>query len=184
MHRRGLIRLLEDYGRGHPAESAVVERFLAFVRGHERCFERDCFPGHVTGSAWLVNGAGTHVLLTHHKKLGRWLQLGGHADGETDPLLAATREAEEESGLAVEPVGEAVFDVDIHEIPARGPDPLHLHYDVRFALRCRENEDFRVSDESHDLAWVPLANLSEYTKEESVLRMARKWADSANFGVA
>ena len=58
----------------------------------------------------------------------------------------------------------------------QSPDPLHLHYDVRFALRCRENEDFRVSDESHDLAWVPLANLSEYTKEESVLRMARKWA--------
>jgi 8-oxo-dGTP pyrophosphatase MutT (NUDIX family) len=124
----------------------VVERFLAFVREHEHCFERECFPGHVTGSAWLVNGAGTHVLLTHHKKLGRWLQLGGHADGETDPLVAATREAEEESGLVVEPVREAVFDVDIHEIPARGPDPLHLHYDVRFALRCRENEDFRVSD--------------------------------------
>jgi hypothetical protein len=90
MHRRGLIGLLEDYGRRHPAESAVVERFLAFVREHERCFERDCFPGHVTGSAWLVNGAGTHVLLTHHKKLGRWLQLGGHADGGTRISGSAT----------------------------------------------------------------------------------------------
>ncbi|NIP15073.1 MAG: NUDIX domain-containing protein [Pseudomonadales bacterium] len=176
MHRRRLIGLLEDYGRGHPAETAVVGRFLAFVREHERCFERDCFPGHVTGSAWLVNGAGTHVLLTHHKKLDRWLQLGGHADGEADPLLAAMREAEEESGLVVEPVGEAVFDVDIHEIPARGRDPVHLHYDVRFALRCRGSEAFRVSDESHDLAWVPVADLSDYTREESVLRMARKWA--------
>jgi 8-oxo-dGTP pyrophosphatase MutT (NUDIX family) len=176
MHRRRLIALLDAYGDAHPAESAVVERFLSFVRAHERCFERDCFPGHVTGSAWLVNRPGTHVLLTHHRKLGRWLQLGGHADGETDPLLAATREAEEESGLAVEPVAEAVFDIDIHEIPARGADPVHLHYDVRFALRCSHTEEFRVSEESHDLAWVPVADLSDYTDEESVLRMARKWS--------
>ena len=174
MHRRKLVALLEDYALRHPGERAVASRFLDFVRAHERCFERDCWAGHVTGSAWLVNSTGDGVLLTHHRKLGRWLQLGGHSDGETDPLKVAVKEAEEESGLAVEPLDVGVFDIDVHQIPRRGRDPAHFHYDVRFALQTLHGDAFRVGPESHDLAWVPVADLSAYTDEESVLRMARK----------
>ena len=68
-----------------------------------------------------------------------------------------------------------VFDLDIHEIPARKQDPAHFHFDVRFALQVTGSEQFRVSPESLDLAWVPIAQLSDYTDEESMLRMARKW---------
>lgn len=175
MHRSKLIGQLQDYAARHPDEAATAERFLQFVHAHERCFERDCWAGHVTGSAWLVNRDRDRVLLTHHKKLDRWLQLGGHSDGMADPLAVAIREAEEESGLAVVALDSAIFDIDVHPIPARQADPSHFHFDVRFALQARAGEAFRVSDESHDLAWVAVRELGDYTREESVLRMARKW---------
>jgi 8-oxo-dGTP pyrophosphatase MutT (NUDIX family) len=175
MHRQPLLQLLADYARRFPSESAVVERFREFVQAEPRCFDRNLFAGHVTGSAWVVNHARDAVLLTHHRKLGRWLQLGGHSDGNPDPLAVAMTEATEESGLAVAPLSTSVFDLDVHEIPARGADPAHFHFDVRFALGVAGSEAFRVSAESLDLAWVPIARLADYTDEESMLRMARKW---------
>lgn len=175
MHRNPLLKLLHDYGRNHPQETAVTHRLMAFVRAHPDCCQNSLTIGHVTGSAWVVNEAGSHVLLTHHRKLDRWLQLGGHADGEMDLLAVAWREAREESGIvAIEPVTAAVFDLDIHPIPARGAVPAHDHYDVRFAFRVNGPAAFRVSDESHALAWMPIAELTK-TADESIGRMARKW---------
>ena len=119
--------------------------------------------------------AGAHVLLTHHAKLGRWLQPGGHSDGDPDTLAVALREAREESGLDVGALDDAIFDLDVHRIPALGREPAHLHFDVRFLVQAAHDR-FRVSDESHALAWVPAVGLGALTDEESVLRMARKWA--------
>ncbi|MBX3706223.1 MAG: NUDIX hydrolase [Pseudomonadales bacterium] len=175
MHRWPLLDLLADYVRRAPDELSTINRFREFVMAHERCFERDLWVGHVTGSAWVVNAARDRVLLTHHRKLGRWLQLGGHSDGNPDALQVALAEAREESGLAVAPLSGHVFDLDIHEIPARCADPAHFHYDVRFALQVMGGESFRVSRESLDLAWVPIERLEDYTDEVSMLRMARKW---------
>ena len=137
MHRRNLLAMLEEYRQRHPQEAATVDRFAAFVAGEPRCFERDCWSGHVTGSAWLVDPAGESVLLTHHRKLGIWVQLGGHSDGEPDTLAVAVKEAEEESGMSVEVLDERIFDIDIHEIPARKTDPAHYHFDVRFVLQAQ-----------------------------------------------
>lgn len=173
MDRAPLLKLLDDYAARWPAEMSTVTWFREFAQANNRCFERDCWAGHITGSAWLLNPRGTHVLLTHHRKLGRWLQLGGHSDGHADSLAVARREAEEESGLEVEVLDGRIFDLDVHEIPARGQDPAHYHFDVRYAFRAR-SEAFAVSAESLELAWVPLAGLETYTSEESVLRMARK----------
>jgi len=175
MHRDLLLDLLQAYAALHPEESETVQIFRSFVADNARCFERDLWAGHVTGSCWLVNGAGTHVLLTHHRKLGRWLQLGGHSDGDPQTLRVAVREAQEESGLRVRPLTEQIFDLDIHEIPARRVDPAHFHFDVRFALQTVGGDRFSVSDESLDLAWVPIGELETYTDEWSVLRMAEKW---------
>ena len=176
MKREPILQLLTDYLIRYPEEEAVIARFKGFVETHPECFERTLQVGHVTGSAWVVNEAGTHVLLTHHKKLNKWFQLGGHADGETDILKAALIEVEEESGLAAfEPCSKAIFDIDIHAIPARGGEPEHFHYDVRFTVKSTGGHEYVVSAESLDLSWVDIEKLAEYTQEESMLRMGRKW---------
>ena len=184
MHRSALKALLAAYRERRPEESDTILRFEAFVDAHPDCFHRSCQVGHITGSAWLVDAAGKRVLLTHHRKLGRWLQLGGHSDGDPDPLAVALREAREESGLAVRALDEAIFDLDVHLIPTRGPEPAHLHFDVRF-LVVAEHDRFRKNDESHALEWVPVTGVHALTREESVLRMARKWqARRAGAGLA
>ncbi|MDF7798730.1 NUDIX hydrolase [Pontiellaceae bacterium B1224] len=176
MHRNNLLQKLHAYRTQCPHETEAADRLIAFVESNPDCFERSLEIGHITGSAWVVNKAGTHVLLTHHKKLNMWLQLGGHADGNCDILDAALREAIEESGFqSLETVSTEIFDIDIHLIPKRKTEPAHYHHDVRFIFQCLENEDYVVSDESHDLAWVEIQALEDYTNEESMLRMAKKW---------
>ena len=174
MQRRKLLEALARYGERYPEEYATVERFTTLLNGHPNCFERDCWAGHITGSAWLVDPTQSQLLLTHHRKLNMWLQLGGHSDGETDTAAVAKREALEESGLPVHILSDEIFDIDIHKIPARKDDPAHEHFDIRFTLQT-ERDDFVVSAESIDLAWVPIEQLESYTNEESILRMRRKW---------
>ncbi len=153
----------------------MVDLLIGFVQQQPDCFERTCFEdGHVTGSAWIVCPNRRRVLLTHHRKLQKWLQLGGHSDGDANTLNVAQREAEEESGLRVKRIHDAVFDIDIHTIPARGEDPEHKHYDVRFLFEADDRAPLTISSESNDLTWISLKNLSTVTSEESVLRMARK----------
>lgn len=176
MHRNSILQQLEHYLNQYTDESAMVARYISFVKSNADCFERSLQIGHVTGSAWVVNNEGTHTLLTHHKKLNKWLQLGGHADGDADVLRVSKREVAEESGIAdVVSVGDGIFDVDIHLIPERGNEPEHYHYDVRYVLQVTGDEGYVVSDESHDLAWIEIVQLHKKTQEESMLRMARKW---------
>lgn len=176
MHRKPLLDQLTTYQAQHPAEAETVARFIRFVETQADCFERALLEGHVTGSAWIVDASGTRVLLTHHRKLDAWLQLGGHADGDPDVMAVAVKEAEEESGLCdFEAIAEGIFDLDIHPIPERKGVPEHLHYDVRYVLRANGSTDYVVSEESHDLRWVPLGEVSTLTTDESMLRMVRKW---------
>ena len=121
-----------------PAEAAVVRSFRgsAATNAASRSVPRERLAGHFTASAWLVDGAGERVLLTHHRKLDRWLQLGGHADGDRDFARVALREAEEESGLTGLSVEPAIFDLDAHWIPEHKDVPAHCHYDVRFVVRA------------------------------------------------
>lgn len=171
-----LASALADYRRRHPAEAASSALFGDFLASEGALFERSHPPGHFTGSAWLVSADGERVLLTHHRKLGRWLQLGGHADGDADLAQVALREAEEESGLVDLVVDAAIFDLDRHAIPARGSEPGHWHYDVRFVVRATGSEDFAVSEESLALAWKPVAEMAgDPSADESLRRMARKW---------
>ncbi len=176
MSREKLIGQLSDYLSRWGEEYETVQRFIDFVSSRSDCFERELSVGHVTGSAWVVNKECTHVLLTHHRKLNRWLQLGGHADGDSNTLHVALREVEEESGLErIQPIGDEIFDVDIHRIPARGHEAEHFHYDVRYAVQSLGDDHYKVSDESHDLGWIEIRNLDRVTDEVSMLRMAEKW---------
>ena len=167
---------LRDYADQYAGESTTAVLFADFLSSSRDVFERHHPPGHFTGSAWLVSADGRRVLLTHHRKLGRWLQLGGHADGDADLPRVALREAEEESGLSGLVVERDVFDLDRHAIPARGADPEHWHYDVRFVVRATGGEDFAVSEESLELAWRDIAAIADDpSMDESMRRMAGKW---------
>ncbi len=157
-------------------QADTVAQFSGFLHSHADVFERRHAPGHFTGSAWLVSADGTRVLLTHHRKLGRWLQLGGHADGDGDLARVALREAEEESGLHGLTVEESIFDLDRHRIPARGDEPEHWHYDVRYVVRAGADERFVISPESHALAWRDIAELAaDPSFDTSLRRMAGRW---------
>ena len=96
----GFAHALAAYAARWPEESATVALFAELLGDARDPFLRERLAGHFTASCWLVDRGGGRVLLTHHKKLGFWLQLGGHADGERDLRRAALKEAEEESGLA------------------------------------------------------------------------------------
>jgi 8-oxo-dGTP pyrophosphatase MutT (NUDIX family) len=183
MDREGLVRLLDRYAKRHPDELETIVRVRRLLSDREGAFHRDCFvPGHITSSAWIVSYESGAALLTHHRKLERWLQLGGHADGETDVLASAFREAEEESGLrGFESVpvagGTEILDVDVHEIPAHGDEPAHEHHDIRFLLRVSEEQPIeRQVAESKEIRWFPAEGITTLFDEESLARMARKAA--------
>lgn len=199
---------LIEYARRWPAEAEHTQPFLdlldeappadADAQAVERraddavqhalsarayAFTRDRLAGHFTGSAWLVDRAGGRVLLTHHRKLGRWLQLGGHADGDVELAQVALREAQEESGLTGLSVEPDLFDIDRHWIPERREVPGHWHYDLRYVVRASDNEDYVVSEESLELAWREISELlDDRGSDESMRRMAGKWLARGGFG--
>jgi 8-oxo-dGTP pyrophosphatase MutT (NUDIX family) len=177
MHRTEVLKLLRNYA-SRPLEAHEAEMTAAtirFVETHEDCFSRTQLSGHLTGSAWIVDASRTRTLLTHHRKLDKWLQLGGHADGDPDLLAVALREGREESGLTkLRVVSPEIFDLDRHWIPERKTEPAHWHYDLRFMIEADPAEPFAVSDESHDLAWVEVARVTALNPEESMARMVRK----------
>ena len=172
-----LLASLMAYRADDAEQRTAQTLFTGFARSHPDCCQRTHPPGHFTGSAWLVSKDGARVLLTHHRKLGRWLQLGGHADGDPDLARVALREAQEESGLTGLALdGEVIFDLDRHRIPARGVEPEHWHYDVRYVVRAEADENFAVSAESLALAWRPvIAVVADAEADDSLRRMAAKW---------
>ncbi len=169
---------LLDYRLRWPAEAAIIDGFIALLDDSENPFARERVGGHFTASAWLLRADAAHVLLTHHRKLDRWLQLGGHADGDCDLQRVALKEAEEESGLTGLSVEDGIFDLDRHWIPQHKDVPAHWHYDVRYVVRAGADATFVVSDESHDLQWREIAGLvDDETADASLRRMARKWLE-------
>jgi 8-oxo-dGTP pyrophosphatase MutT (NUDIX family) len=159
-------------------ERAMQARLTTFLQAHGlQAFDRALAPGHVTASAWIVDPDRRHCVLLHHRKLERWLQLGGHVDGDPDVRRAALREAREESGLrTLRLIADDIYDIDVHRIPARGAEPEHDHYDLRFALEADPREPLVRNEESHDVRWISLSDLATYGIDESVRRLAAKTA--------
>ena len=172
---KSLEQLIKHYAQAYPEEKAPHD-MLKFLDDETGYFSRNSYNGHFTGSAWIVSPDRSSILMTHHKKLGKWLQLGGHADGENDLLKVALREAKEESGIQqFKVLSEKIFDLDIHEIPQHNSEPGHLHYDVRFLLEADPaGEAVIISDESHDVIWIHTADIAVLNSEISIQRMIKK----------
>jgi 8-oxo-dGTP pyrophosphatase MutT (NUDIX family) len=177
MHRQELLHLLANHSTRFMDEAGYIDRARAFVEAHPDCFNREHLPGHVTGSAWVVSPNLQRILMMHHRKHDQWFQPGGHADGDADILRVALRETAEESGLDPDHVhllDGAIFDVDIHTIPASEHGPQHEHVDIRFLVEIDDSLRVPGSDESHDVLWVKLNEVSSYNNNRSTWRMTEK----------
>lgn len=170
---------LRGYRPANATEAAFVERMLELSLAEQACERAHFEPGHFTASAFVLSPDRRDLVLIHHKKLGIWVQPGGHVELTDEDLLgAARREVMEEVGLSeLESIStqpsSSLFDVDIHLIPARKTDPAHEHFDVRFAFVAKTRELVH-SEEIADLRWVPLNAVEQMGTDESVLRAVKK----------
>ncbi|HMJ67282.1 MAG TPA: NUDIX hydrolase [Cyclobacteriaceae bacterium] len=174
--RQSLLSALRDYKTNFDEEREFISRFIVLLQ-HPDSYERTHLPGHITASSWIINKEGSKVLLVKHAALKKWLQPGGHADGDENVFRVAVREANEETGLTnLIPVGSGFLDIDIHLIPARKDlsFPEHDHYDVRFLFQADETDELKISEESTDLRWIELKDLEKFNPEISILRLRSK----------
>lgn len=168
-----LLDLLASHRAVDETEAGHLRRIVELLRT-PRPFDRDRHePGHVTASAFVLHPSEAAIVLVHHAALGRWLQPGGHVEpGDPDVESAARREVAEETGI-VPPEGGGLLDVDVHPVPARGPMPAHLHFDVRWWFRAVGGE-VEAGDGTLGARWVPLDEAM--AMERSVARPAHKLA--------
>lgn len=175
MQLEDVRQAIAGYVSADPQEIESRGRMLELLASPGPFLRSNFVPGHFTASAFVLSPERDALLLILHRKLGLWLQPGGHVEA-SDPSLAAAarREVVEEVGaeLEADPL-ETPFDLDIHRIPAHKTDPAHEHFDVRFRFYARSRA-FSTSDEVVRAAWVPLSRLSEVTSDRSVLRPAMK----------
>ncbi len=180
------LNLLSDLEKLIPFdadEKGCVEKIIDLIQTKERCFYRDLFdPGHITGSALLVNRDNTKTLMNHHGALDKWLCFGGHADGEADIRNVAKREIQEESGIKkIAPFSMDIFDVDIHPISMNSEkgEPAHFHLDIRylFYIENSDCETFKISDESKELRWCDYEKALSLVETKGMRRLLMKWQE-------
>lgn len=176
--RATLLAALESHAAFDQTEETARLGILFFLR---HCptnpYARETLEGHITASAWITDPDGENAVLLHHRKLERWLQPGGHCDGDADVFAAALRETAEETGIVPLTAESAPFHLDMHAIPARGAEPAHIHYDIRFRLTADPAVPLTLSEESFALRWFPVADIANGTvpdTDASVRALARK----------
>lgn len=165
--------IIEAYAPADFDQEDAKACILQFLEEHPRdAHLRECAPGHLTASALVLHADGRRALFTLHKKLDRWLQPGGHCDGDANLAAVALREAIEETGIDGLTIHPEPVDLDIHLIPERPGEEAHVHLDTRYLVFAPEGAEFVVSEESHELAWLTYDEL-QGCADGSVLRLAK-----------
>jgi 8-oxo-dGTP pyrophosphatase MutT (NUDIX family) len=169
--RLELIQQIEQFSSN---DLNTKNQFLEFLKQNENCFDRELAKGHVTASGLIGDFENKKILLLHHKKLQKWLQPGGHCDGNPNTLSVAKKEIAEETGIIIpETLVLPIFDLDIHLIPFYKNIPAHYHYDVRYLFWTNSEIPIINNEESNELAWINIHNLNDYVTDESIIRMVK-----------
>lgn len=172
--------LLEIYEPKDEREIKFKDEIFEILKDPD-CFQRTRLAGHFTSSAWIVNKDNTKSLITLHKKLKMYLQLGGHCDGDSDIIRVAYKEAMEESGITSLMIKKSLFDIDVHTIPEHNGVPSHKHYDVRFLFQVTDDSEFILNEEeSNELRWIDKDEALTITSSYGFRRMVNKWRDYHN----
>ena len=177
------IAVVESFVPRDRTQTTHRRRLLDFAARHPDALHRSCAAGHLTASAWVVNHEATHGLVLLHAKIGRWLQPGGHADGEASLAFVALREATEETGIEGLEVWSDPIDIDVHLFVNRTrTEPDHLHFDVRFLIRAPRGAVAHRNHESEALRWITESQLvdPELRLDASTRRLARYGFDLAD----
>lgn len=154
-----------------PADETTRREVLDFVDAHPDALHRSCVEGHLTGSGMVVDPTTRRFLFMLHAKLGKWLQPGGHADGDAALPGVALREATEETGIAGLRVATPAIDLDIHRVEPPG-EPAHLHLDARYLVLAPPGAVANGNHESHALRWVGVDDLPALDLDEGTVRLA------------
>ena len=158
---------------GSADHEANRSRILGFLDVHPDALHRSCESGHLTGSALVVDPATRRILLLLHAKVRRWLQPGGHADGDGNLAGVALREAEEETGITGLTVLTPAIDLDVHVFHnASAAEPDHLHLDVRHLVLAPPGAVAVTNHESDGVRWVGIAGLPALGVDAGTIRMA------------
>ncbi|UYQ64283.1 NUDIX hydrolase [Streptomyces peucetius] len=164
------VLVLKGYD-AHGDQAELRRTYLDHLAAHPDGTWKSCRAGHLTASALVIDPERGQVLLTLHRKLGMWLQMGGHCEQDDTSLAgAALREATEESGmtgLSLLPGGPVTL--DRHAIPA----PCHWHLDVQYAALAPAGATWAISDESLDLRWFRYDEVAEVA-DASVMRLMER----------
>ncbi len=164
--------MLANYQPLDQRERGFRVQMQALLQSGSGAFHRDHYePGHFTASAFVLSPDSDELLLIDHAKLKRWLQPGGHVEPEDQDLVAtACRETHEETGLDdMVQLGDGIFDLDIHLIPASAM-PAHRHFDVRFLFQARSRVASAASD-AQAVRWVPVDEMGGIRSDSSVARV-------------
>jgi len=175
LNQKDVLTSLQSHHPTSEKERQDTKRTIEFVQNTSRFWQRGTLLGHITASAWVIDTTYRYAVLVHHKKLNQWFQPGGHIENDISILAAAKREAIEETGIKqLEVASTHIFDIDVHSIPENKSMSQHWHFDIRFAFLANAAVQPHVSDESHDVRWIPLEELAQLNNDESITRMAEK----------
>ena len=170
----GLIAEIQKYKAEFPDEKDT-DRILDFIESNSNLFGRDTVYGHITCGAWILDDTHKRVVLVRHRRLARWIQPGGHIEPFETPFESAVREAAEETGLeGLVPWQGGVFNLSVHLFPEGKDGPAHYHLDFRYLFLAPEAAKLNPTDETDGVEWVPLAQIREYTDEDTILEMTEK----------
>ena len=168
-----IIEEIKKYRPCNAQEQRDQALILDFLEKNGDAFLRSNLLAHMTASSWIVNPERTKTLMVYHNLYDSWSWTGGHADGETDLLSVALREAREETGIEhVRPLSPEIFSLEVLTVDGhekRGEYvPSHLHMNVTYLLEAEESDTLHICrEENSGVAW--------FTLEEALKASSEPW---------